>query len=77
MDAGAAQSVPRDDLMIADFEEPGVLTRVGWNAGVSVSLTEADAVSGTRAWMRSRPSTTCLLLATIRPCRSRSSTVSC
>ena len=49
MDAGAAQSVPRDDLMVADFEEPGVLTRVGWNAGVSVSLTEADAVSGTRA----------------------------
>ena len=49
MKVAEAQDNVRDALMIADFEEDDVLERTGWNDGVSVSLTEADAVSGARS----------------------------
>jgi len=45
----AAKTADRGTLMIADFEEPDVLDRLGWNDGVSVSLTDQDAVTGQRA----------------------------
>jgi len=35
--------------MIADFEEPDVLNAIGWNDGVSVSLTDRDATTGRRS----------------------------
>ena len=38
MGAETTMAADPGTLMIADFEEPDVLERIGWNEGVSVSL---------------------------------------